>query len=104
MKNTKTRKSGSGGARKGAGRPSEVGEKLVALQVAINGGEPVMRREGISLRHAYRLLQKHSAASLIGAKRVADLRELGESEDAAVYVKIQETVYLGKRYDLGFAS
>jgi hypothetical protein len=84
------------------GRPVEISERLILLDVAISGGGLRPRREGVGIRQAQKLIRQNGADALLGKDRVIHLQELGESDDAQAFLKIQETIYLGKRYELGF--
>jgi hypothetical protein len=93
-----------GGKRANAGRKVNVANKLVLFEVALSLGELRPCRSGVSYRQAQTVVRKRGAASVIGKEREAFLRELGSSDEAEAYLRIQRTCYLAKRYTLGFDS
>jgi hypothetical protein len=91
-----------GGAQPGAGRPVKVGNKLVEYDVALSSGPIIKDHQGVSLRHARRLIEQRGAPKLIGADREAELRALAAGPDAKAALARMKAIYVGNRYGWGF--
>jgi hypothetical protein len=75
---------------------------LVLYDVALSSGPIIKDRQGVSLRHARRLIEQRGAPKLIGEDREAELRALAEEPDAKAALARMKAIYVGNRYGWGF--